>query len=180
VSLFEHFRSSLMLTRNDKDDFAEKLMLDFPCLAPSDKPFGYIAFCLLESNLELLKNDAIQSIDLELERIHKKFVVTIKSSNVGRYRLNHFFVFVLVYPVCCSDEENVLIERYSGYVQDFIAIIESDFCISLSVAVSPVFKSLSECEAAILVDIRESIFLHMYRLSELKRQRNSLLTRIWR
>ena len=110
----------------------------------------YMAFCVIDFNLQPLNEEILAPEYMRPDIIPAKFTIAMKSSNFSWCRLAHCLVFVLA----LSDEYYnthlpELVETYSARAGDFLTIIETDFGINLSVSVSNPFTSLDDFEDSV-------------------------------
>jgi len=126
-----------------------KLTRDFPNLFTNDKRRGYIAFCLLDPNLEPLSEETVSDKDLTSERLLAKFDIAMHGLDVGWHRSYNCLVFVMAYAKEDGTEDEDVIKLNSSRMQNFLAIVEEDFGISMSAAVGEPFATADKCEESI-------------------------------
>ena len=144
----DYYHKSLHLYERTGGGIKTRLALNNPAFDDATDS-KYIAFCLMDNNLEPLGDDTVIKADLNPERLPAKFAIAMKNTNFSWFRLMQCLVFVLRIQDLQFISEADLIEKYSAAAEDFISIVEADFSISLTISITEPFNNLSQCEAVV-------------------------------
>lgn len=130
-----------------KADEVIKAQLDKngPALFLDDTKGAFLAFCVIDQNLEPLEDETLKAEDMHPERVPAKFAIAMGSPDFSWFTLRNCIVFILRLPEIPPADEPGIIEKYAVAAQDFISIVEADFSISLSVSVSALFRAFGQC-----------------------------------